>query len=193
MIKIAVTGGLASGKSTVCKIIKESFCATVVDTDKIAHILLSEDSAVKEKIVELFGSAATTDGRLDREKIASIVFTNNEKLTALENLLHPLVFDKIKELYSKQKNSPEFTCFVAEVPLLFESGMEIFFDATIAVHANEAACQERFIKSDFAARIKNQMAMKEKIKRADYTIENSENEAALKENVLKIMNQISKT
>lgn len=139
--KIAVTGFLASGKSSVCQLLSQHG-AYVVDADKIAHHIL-EGNEAREQVINLLGQTVVIDSHISRKKIASEVFKDPQKLDALEKIIHPLVFQKIHQEYEFAKNFP-YLCFVAEVPLLYEAGWEKFFDTIITVVSDNSLCKKRF-------------------------------------------------
>ena len=172
--KIAVTGAIASGKSTVCHVFRE-LGAYVVSADQIVHQLLST-SYVIEQVVALLGTQILKDGVIDRERVSRIVFADPTLLHKLEALLHPLVLREIINEFQKAEKA-SYTLFVAEVPLLFEAGFNEFFDETIAVYAPEADCIARF-GNDYSMRMKRQLSPLEKAERATYVLNNN---AGLKE------------
>ena len=105
-----MTGGLASGKSTVCRILKE-LGAYTVDADTIVHQLLSPKNAVGSKVIQLLGTNIITEDQIDRTKVANIVFKQPKLLTALEKILHPEVQKAIDREYDQ---------IMSEVPLFVE-------------------------------------------------------------------------
>jgi dephospho-CoA kinase len=176
--KVAITGGLSCGKSSVCRILKE-LGAYVISADEIVHQLLSHNANLREKTVNLLGKDILVDDKIDRSQVANIVFANPELLQALENLLHPAVYQEIEKEYQKQKNTKASSpLFVAEVPLLFESGGQIHFNCTVAVVADPTICYDRFYMAtggdpeDFNNRMARQMSPLEKAVLADYAILN---------------------
>lgn len=145
--KLAVTGGLSSGKSSVCRILKE-LGAYVVSADEVVHHLLSNDAIVIREIVNLLGADILVQGQIDRKKVADIVFKNPDLLREMEKIIHPVVYQEIELEYQQQANngmSPPL--FVAEVPLLFESGGEQYFAHSLAVISDEELCYQRFHKT----------------------------------------------
>lgn len=187
MKKVAVTGGLASGKSSVCRIL-ESHGAYVVSADEIVHQLLSSNTAIGLQVVNKLGSDIITNNHLDRKKIAKIVFSDPEKLRALEEILHPKVFEEIEKQYQMMKNS-SYTLFAAEVPLLYESDGEKYFDAVIAVLSDASLCKMRFQKEgnvkpeEFLLRMSHQLPPVEKAAKADFIIINNGSLVELKSHV----------
>jgi len=125
---IGLTGGIASGKSTVSKYLAEKGFK-VYDADKIAKDI-SEKKLVQEEIIATFGDKILEENRnIDRKKLKEIVFEDKEKLKQLNAIIHPKVIDFYKKL--KEKNTDEIIIF--DVPLLFESGIEKFCDKILAV------------------------------------------------------------
>jgi dephospho-CoA kinase len=191
--KVAVTGGLACGKSSVCRFF-EKLGATVVNADEIVHRLLSPETNLGQKVIQLIGSDIIVNNQIDRSKIAQKVFNQSPLLHALEQLTHPAVLEEIEKKYkqaSQQKNVP---LFVAEVPLLFETEMEPFFDAVITVIADPAISKQRFLKAtgnssdDYDNRLKRQLPAFDKARRADYVIINDGSMQKLEEETKKLMN-----
>ncbi len=176
--KVAITGSLSCGKSSVCRILKE-LGAYVVSADEIVHQLLSSDANVSQRVVKLLGTGILVNQQIDRSRVAQRVFLDNQLLKSLEEILHPAVYDEIEQQYQKQQDKNQFPLFIAEIPLLFESDGEKRFDAVIAVVANEDACFERFNKAthydrkEFDKRMAEQMLPMEKAIRADYVIMNN--------------------
>lgn len=177
MRKVAVTGGLSSGKTTVCQFFKH-LGAYVVSADEIVHRLLFNDSSTIQKIVDAFGPSILNDGLPDPKTLAAIVFSQPDQLSALEAILHPIVFNEIEYAYAdaKQQQAP---LFIAEVPLLYETGMENLFDTVITVYADSEIAKKRFIAKtttpveEFNRRMHRQLDITQKIKRADYAIHNN--------------------
>lgn len=123
--KIAITGGIGSGKSTVAGILKE-MGAPVFSCDKIYSELLQDKNFV-DKLCKTFGSVKRSDGSLDRENLSKIVFSDEEKRAELERLTHPEIF---KSAFAKMVS---FQLSFLEVPLLFEGGYENLFDGAIVI------------------------------------------------------------
>lgn len=194
--KVAVTGGLACGKSSVCRIFKE-LGAYVVSADEIVHQLLSPDTPVGQKVIDLLGADVVNNRQIDRSKIAKKVFNQPALLQALENILHPSVREEVERQYQLIKTHSSFPLFVAEIPLLFESSHLGQFHYTIAVIADAEVCQQRFINStgydaeEFIKRMNRQLPNDEKAKRADFVIVNDGSVEALKDQVKEIYFKIT--
>lgn len=176
--RVAVTGGISCGKSLFCRYLKE-FGAYVVSADKIVHQILSPDTGPGKQVIELLGPSIVVNGHIDRGLVAKKVFDNPILLQSLEKILHPAVRKQIDDEYRQASAKGGFTLFVAEVPLLFEAGMEKDFDAVVAVVADEETCIERFKEStgydaeEYRRRTKRQLSPKAKAERAAIIIYNN--------------------
>jgi dephospho-CoA kinase len=165
--KLAVTGGLASGKSSVCQILKK-YGAYVVSTDEIVHQLLSLNTPQGDQILALLGEEVVHHNQFDRKKIANIVFNDYEKLKDLEKILHPLVFREIEKQYQTIKQLKEYPLFVVEIPLLYEGNKSAFFDLVLAVVADSKLCKKRFSSpEDYDRRMGRQLSQEEKAAKAN--------------------------
>lgn len=194
MRKVAVTGGIASGKSTLCCILEEQG-AYLLNADHIIHQLLKGDLSIKKGVIDLLGEAVIREGEIDRQAVAESVFSEKKKLKALEKLLHPKLFLAIEKHLSCAKKRL-FPLFVIEFPLVQELKKEREFDLVIAVYADEARAKERFMKKGFSAsayeqRMSHQWTPQKKAARADRVIENNSSKAALIEKVMKLIKEIN--
>lgn len=196
--KVAVTGGLSCGKSSVCRFLKE-LGAYVVNSDDIVHHLLSSDTNLIHEVVKLLGTDILVNQKIDRSLVAKKVFHDNRLLHSLEQILHPAVYDEINNEYEKQKvNNPQPSLFVAEVPLLFESKGEANFNYTVAVLADPELCRNRFVQAkqyglkDYDKRTDRQISLSDKAKLADYVIVNNGTLNDLKQKTLELYLTLTK-
>lgn len=194
MRKIAVTGGIASGKSTVCQILKE-YGAYVVSADEIVHRLLSPETDLGRKIIALLGQDVVVNGVFNHRAIADKVFSNRPLLLQFEGLIHPEVKRIIEAEYQNVSHKEsEYRFFVADVPLLFEGHFENDYDTILLVITDETICKERFMKShslnEYERRSKRFMPTTEKIKKSDFTIQNNGSLNDLKKNLNQIIPQL---
>ena len=190
---IGLTGGIASGKSTVSKYLAEKGFK-VYDADKIAKDI-SEKKLVQEEIIATFGDKILEENRnIDRKKLKEIVFEDKEKLKQLNAIIHPKVIDFYKEL--KEKNTDEIIIF--DVPLLFESGIDKFCDKILVVISDYEIQLNRIVERDKIDRdlaekiIKSQLSNEERIKKADVVIENNSSLEDLFEKVERFCERIWK-
>lgn len=194
--KIAVTGSLAAGKSTVCALLRELGPAHVVDADQLAYQLLFPETDVGRKILTTFGPQALINGRFDRREIAKQAFTDQTKLALLEETLHPIIAKEINREFQKAKEERIFPFFVAEIPLLFESKTPYEFDFIVSVIAEPQISKERFLErtqgddATFQERFSRQLPPEAKASLSHYTIVNNGSLADLREQVKRLINQL---
>lgn len=196
--KIAVTGGLAAGKTTVCRIFEE-LGAYVVSADEIVHQLLSPGTAVGQQVISLLGSDIISGQEFDRKKIADRVFSQPDLLRVLEEIIHPAVFDEIGRKYQQVEQEKKHSLFLAEIPLLFESEREKYFDAVISIVADPELCQKRFAQQthepiqEFEKRMARQIEPEVKARKAHYKIENNGNFEQLKTQIKTLYFQLTES
>lgn len=176
--KIAVTGGLSCGKSSVCRFFKE-LGAYVVSSDEIVHRLLSPNTNLGQEVIKLLGDDIIVNGQFDRSIIAKKVFNHQTLLLSLEKLLHPAVLNEIENQYKQIKDKPNIPLFVAEIPLLYEIAGENKFDSVVAVWSEPELCKKRLkeatgcLDDEYDRRMARQLSQDEKVKRADFVIRNN--------------------
>lgn len=190
MIKFALCGNIASGKSTVQKLL-ENQGYRVLDTDKVAHELLTVNNS--ELFLEFKKFDVFENGEFSREKLGKLVFTNKEIKQKLENILHPQIREKIKEFFDQNQN--EKYLFVG-IPLLFEANMTDLFDKIIFIYADDDIRLKRLLlrngySVEYAkARLNSQMRQEEKAQKSDYVINNNGSIEELNVNIIKLFEQI---
>lgn len=176
-IVIGLTGGIASGKSTVSNMIRKQGLR-VVDADIIAREVVEIGQPAYKKIIETFDGILDEDKSINRQKLGSIIFADEKKRQQLNSIVHPAVREEmLKQVESeKQKNA---LAVVLDIPLLFESKLTHIVDKTILVYVDEHIQLERLMeRNDYTEhearmRIESQMPLKEKLKLADYVINNN--------------------
>jgi len=173
----------------------KKFGVITIDADKIVESLLKEKD-VLGKIRELLGERVfDKNGSLIKKEITSLIFKNNALRHSLEDILHPLVFERVKDFLEKMNGKHKVV--MIEVPLLFERGYEDRFERTITVHTKEEIALNRLEKDgvnreEAILRLKAQLPIEEKIKRADYVIDNNGTSKETMEQVEIIYNKLLK-
>ncbi len=194
MIKVAITGNIASGKSEVQKILVD-LGYKFLDTDDVAHKLLSKYST---EILNLFSNIDISDnsGNISREKLGKIVFTNNKHKEKLESFIHPKIRSEILKFFTDNINK-DFV-FVG-IPLLFEANMQDLFDKKVLIYANDTIRLDRLIKRnsynlEYAQkRLNSQNSQDLKKNLCDYIIENNSDKTLLNEKVIDFLNDIKRS
>ncbi len=176
---VGLTGGLASGKSLVAGELRR-LGAVVIDADEISREVTRPGMPAYRDIVERFGSEfLKEDGTIDRKRLGRYVFSHPEALSTLNSLTHPRILDEIERRIKGMERTERRGIIVVDAPLLFEVGLHRRMDRVIVVYADEERQIERLIKRDHLTReeatrrIKTQMPLSEKIKRADFVIDNN--------------------
>jgi dephospho-CoA kinase len=171
---IALTGGIGAGKSTALAALERLGVATI-SSDAVVHELYGT-AAIRESVVARFGAEVVNDDVIDRGRLAAAVFASEAGRVWLEQLLWPLVRARVAQWREQMSRAdPAPRALVVEVPLLFESGGESGYDATIAVVADEQARERRARErghSSVAEREARQLSQEEKAQRADYVVVN---------------------
>lgn len=173
MLKVGLTGGIGSGKTTVARIF-ESFGVPVYYSDDWAKYLMNHDPELKDKIISLFGVESYVNNELNRGHIASVVFSDKDKLQSLNKVVHPVVRNHFDEWCAKQ-DSP---FVIKEAAILIESGAYKNVDKIIVVSASEKERIRRVVARDSANadqvlnRMRNQLSEEERLDHADFVINN---------------------
>jgi dephospho-CoA kinase len=183
-MQVVITGGICSGKSTASKIF-EKYGFYIIDADKIAHKMLDENiSAIKE----IFGDEYVKSGKVDRKKIAKVVFSDKRKKEELEALLHPLIKEEIgKEIKRAEKEGKRY---LLDIPLFFETG-NYKADKVILIYVDRKTQLLRLQKRDGLScdeaqkRIKSQIDIEKKREMSDIVIDNTKSIRDLEDEIKK--------
>ncbi len=173
IIKIGITGGIGSGKTTVCAIFK-TLNVPVYNADVEARLLTNNHPEIVRRVRELFGDDIYKHGLLERKKVASLVFSNKDLLHQLNAIIHPIVAAHFKAWLSQQENYPYI---IKEAAILFESGGNKQVDKVITVTAPQhirikrVMLRDKLSEKEVLNRINNQMPEEEKVKQSDYIIQ----------------------
>jgi dephospho-CoA kinase len=194
-MRVGLTGGIASGKSTVSAILRE-LGAVVIDADALAREVVAKGTPGLAAVVAEFGAdLLTPDGDLDRAAMGTLVFADESARRRLEAIVHPLVFERIVDL---ETHAPEGSVIVHDIPLLAESGRADTFDAVIVVEAPEHVQVDRMIRdrgwtdTDARARIAAQATAEDRRAIATYLIENTGSVEELRNRVEKVYAELTR-
>lgn len=182
MIKLGITGGIGSGKSTVCKVFR-ALGVPVFEADVEAKKLMNENEQVKQQLMKRYGGNLYVSSGLNRGLLAEIIFNNKSEIEFVNSIVHPSVQNKFNTWYAQQ-NSPYV---IEEAAILFESGGYVKMDATILVTAPIDERIQRVMQRDNTTReqvmnrINNQWSDEKKIKLATYVINNSDEQLIIPE------------
>lgn len=189
---VGLTGGLGAGKSTALQAL-ERLGATTLSTDAVVHELYGSPE-VLQAVVERWGPGVAPGGVVDRSAVARRAFADPSERQWLEGLLWPLVGERVAKFREEAARSkPAPVAAVVEIPLLFESGMDAAFDATIAVVASEAVRQARAAERGHAAvdeRAARQLSQEEKAGRATFAVPNDAAIADLEAQLAAILDKL---
>jgi dephospho-CoA kinase len=179
-LRIGLTGGIGSGKSTIAKVF-EVLGIPVYYADEEAKRVMNEDEALQEQIIEHFGKEAYKDSRLDRRYISGIVFNNREMLELLNSLVHPVTL-RDSERWMQQQTTPYA---IKEAALIFESSAQQYLDYVIGVSApaplrmHRAMQRDSVTREEVQARINRQIQESIKMRLCDFIIYNDEQQLVM--------------
>lgn len=189
MLKVAITGNIAAGKSLVESILQEKGFE-VLDTDKVTHDLLMRNGVKKHIIAVFFGFDILENNEISRPKLGKLVFENKLMRTKLEEILHPLIKNEITRFFQKAESSDKKPkALFVSVPLLFEVNFQDIFDKTVLIYANDKTRLQRLMNrnglslKDAENRLNSQISQDEKVSLADYVIYNDKSIEDLSDNV----------
>lgn len=192
--KVGLTGGIATGKSSVAELWRAQG-ATVIDSDALAHRALKPGTPTYAAVVQTFGGGIlNADGTVNRRVLGEIVFADEQRRQALNNIVHPAIAQMWAQELAALADTVEIA--VVGIPLLFEVGVEKEFDCTVAVGCSEPTQLARLRANGLdeahaRARIRAQMPVQQKMDRADYAIWNDGSRAVLTRQAEKIWDKIN--
>ncbi len=197
--RVAITGSLASGKTTVCNFFQE-WGACVVSADALLHQAFSCNSSIRQRVCRLFGDTILEEESINRSKIAEIVQHSPDLLEQLETICHPYVNQEIQKRYKEVCDKGDHFLFVAEMPLLFESrhSFKEWFDVTILVFSSEKQARQRYLEKggtaeQFEFRESRRMSLEEKNTLVNYTLPNNGSLELLKRRAKVLFKKLTKT
>jgi len=179
MLIVALTGGIASGKSVVAEVLEELGCY-IHHADKIAHDLMEPEKPAWKKIVAHFGKKILNEDKtINRSRLGKIIFSDEKERCFLNELIHPLVLEKKKEVISRLEKEGHYNIFISEAALTIEAGFAGFFDKIVMTYCKREVQKKRLMERDGITQkqtmniIKSQMQPQEKLKYADYIVDTS--------------------
>ena len=194
-VPIGLTGSIATGKSTVSRILAE-LGADIIDADKIAYDAVLKGKPAWQKIIDYFGEGILLgNGEIDRKALGDIIFNNPYKKNVLNSIVHPEVFSEMGRHIIEAAKKPE-AVIILDVPLLIESGMHKGMSDVILVYTPENVQLERLMardniaRADAMAKIRSQMPVEEKKRHATIIIDNSFSIRETYEQTIKVFNQL---
>ena len=185
MLKIGLTGGIGSGKSSVSAILK-SWGAYVFDADKIAKSILNENESAQNEVITEFGTDVLgADGKIDKTKLSRVVFHDEDHQIKLNAIIHPYVFSEIDKEFETVLNKGKHEIFVVDAALIYESGADTHMDYVLVVTSHLGLRIERALskgdlsREEFLKRVDLQWPDEDKIHLADFVIQNNGSEEDL--------------
>ncbi|HNQ02420.1 MAG: dephospho-CoA kinase [Syntrophobacterales bacterium] len=196
MLNVGLTGGIATGKSTVVRMLVRRG-ARVIDHDALVHALQEPGRPVWRQIVEVFGRGILDDGgRIDRKRLGALVFGDEVRRKALEGIVHPAVLEEAERERERIGRQDGRAIVLSDIPLLLEVGMQDRFDLILLVYAPPEVQIERVMKrngmtrEEAAARLSAQMPIDEKLRRADVVIRNDSTMGDLEKRVDEVWQEL---
>jgi dephospho-CoA kinase len=196
MLRVGLTGGIGSGKSTASKFF-ESFGSFVINADEEAKNLLSSSDTVQHELISEFGTdIIDVSGQINKTKLARVAFQDEEHQQRLNSVIHPYIYNTIDDQFNQILNEGKFDIFVVDGALIFESGYDVHMDYIIVVTAllknrmERALARETLSREEILKRIDLQWPEEEKVNLADFVIHNDGSENELKKNVKNLIKKL---
>ncbi|MFA5322157.1 MAG: dephospho-CoA kinase [Smithella sp.] len=198
MLNVGLTGGIACGKSTVARMFVKNG-ARLIDFDRLAHEVQEPGKPAWPEVVKCFGKEILSpDGKINRVKLGNIVFADKKKLSKLNKIVHPLVYKEWLSRQEKINQKDNHAIIIADVPLLFEGGMQHLFDRTLLVliepeeQIRRLMARNHISREEAEKRLKSQMPIDEKIILADIVLDNKGSIAETEKTVRKVWLELLK-
>ena len=196
MLKVGLTGGIGSGKSTASKFF-EKLGAFILDADKEAKNLLEKNEIVQHEVISEFGTdIINTTGKVDKNKLARVAFQDVDHQRRLNSVVHPYIYDLIDKTFDKVLNDGKYAVFIIDAAMIYESGYDIHLDYIIVITAQlknrmeRALARKTLTREEILKRIEFQWPEEEKVGMADFVIHNDGTEKKLNDNIKSIIKKL---
>ncbi len=196
MLKVGLTGGIGSGKSTASKFF-EKLGAFILDADKEAKNLLEKNEIVQHEVISEFGTdIINTTGKVDKNKLARVAFQDVDHQRRLNSVVHPYIYDLIDKTFDKVLNDGKYAVFIIDAAMIYESGYDIHLDYIIVITAQlknrmeRALARKTLTREEILKRIEFQWPEEKKVEMADFVIHNDGSEKELNDNIKSIIKKL---
>jgi len=196
MLKVGLTGGIGSGKSTASKFF-EKLGAFILDADKEAKNLLEKNEIVQHEVISEFGTdIINATGKVDKNKLARVAFQDVDHQRRLNSVVHPYIYDLIDKKFDKVLSDGKYDVFIIDAAMIYESGYDIHLDYIIVITAQlknrmeRALARKTLTREEILKRIEFQWPEEEKVGMADFVIHNDGTEKELNDNIKSLIKKL---
>ena len=197
MLKVGLTGGIGSGKSTASRYF-ESLGAFVLDADEEAKKLITTNETVQHELISEFGTDIIDGtGRVNKKKLARIAFQDEDHQQRLNSVVHPYIFNLIDKEFNRVFNNKKHGVFIVDAALIYETGFDAHLDYVIVVTAHlknrmeRALGRETLSREEILKRVGFQWPEEEKVNMADFVVHNDGTEAELQKNIESLIKKLT--
>lgn len=197
MLKVGLTGGIGSGKSTASRYF-ESLGAFVLDADEEAKELITSNETVQHELISEFGTDIIDGtGRVDKNKLSRVAFQDEDHQQRLNSVVHPYIFNLIDKEFNRVFNDKKHGVFIVDAALIYETGFDAHLDYVIVVTAHlknrmeRALGRETLSREEILKRVGFQWPEEEKVNMADFVVHNDGAEAELQKNIESIIKKLT--
>lgn len=197
MLKVGLTGGIGSGKSTASRYF-ESLGAFVLDADEEAKNLITSNETVQHELISEFGTDIIDGtGRVDKNKLSRVAFQDEDHQQRLNSVVHPYIFNLIDKEFNRVFNDKKHGVFIVDAALIYETGFDAHLDYVIVVTAHlknrmeRALGRETLSREEILKRVDFQWPEEEKVNMADFVVHNDGAEAELQKNIESIIKKLT--